>query len=187
MGCWLENIFLWTTLCENGYVFHGYCSSLFLFFFLRLPLYQSWMCQLVYYEGFVSIGSCSQQDFCVEFSQSTSWMTSIVSRPGWDVSRWWWSPRHRWRCCLRSWYSACHRHSQRRSHCSWADRLHLILNSKTERMIEKMRRILRWTVSCGYQLQPPRWEAPSGAWGTFVHGEEVLLQINSFCLSLLNS
>lgn len=33
MGCWLENIFLWTTLCENGYVFHGYCSSLFLFFF----------------------------------------------------------------------------------------------------------------------------------------------------------
>lgn len=32
MGCWLEKIFLWTTLCENGYVFHGYCSFLFLFF-----------------------------------------------------------------------------------------------------------------------------------------------------------
>jgi len=88
---------LWRWICVPWLLFFFY------FFSVRLPLYQSQTCQLVHYEGFVSIGSHSQPDFCVKFSQSTSWMTSIVSRPGRGVSRlWWWPPRH-WHCCLRSW------------------------------------------------------------------------------------
>jgi len=69
----------------DGYVFHNYCFSVS-FSFLEASF--SWMCQLVYYEGSVSIGSCSKPDFCVEFSQSTSWMTSIVSQQVRGVSRW---------------------------------------------------------------------------------------------------